>query len=179
MTANIIHCQPHFVAFSLYQVNSMKQKLWRILAIIVGLLAAALLITAIWARPIADHPFYDQFSRWPLVIAHQGGYGLWPSNTMYAYERAVDMGVDMLEMDLHITADGALVLMHDGTVDRTTNGSGEIEDMLMHVADTYDDDVRLTIDAVVGLLEPAIIVVMGLFVGFLVLAILLPILKMK
>ncbi len=57
--------------------------------------------------------------------------------------------------------------------------SGEIEDMLMHVADTYDDDVRLTIDAVVGLLEPAIIVVMGLFVGFLVLAILLPILKMS
>ncbi|HEY53999.1 MAG TPA: glycerophosphodiester phosphodiesterase [Caldilineae bacterium] len=109
----------------------MKQKLWRILAIIVGLLAAALLITAIWARPIADHPFYDQFSRWPLVIAHQGGYGLWPSNTMYAYERAVDMGVDMLEMDLHITADGALVLMHDGTVDRTTNGSGEIEDMTL------------------------------------------------
>jgi len=57
--------------------------------------------------------------------------------------------------------------------------SGEIEDMLMHVADTYDDDVRLTIDAAVGLLEPVIIVVMGLFVGFLVLAILLPILKMS
>ena len=57
--------------------------------------------------------------------------------------------------------------------------SGEIEDMLVHVADTYDDDVRLTVDAVVGLLEPAIIVVMGLFVGFLVLAILLPILKMS
>lgn len=57
--------------------------------------------------------------------------------------------------------------------------SGEIEDMLVHVADTYDDDVRLTIDAAVGLLEPVIIVVMGLFVGFLVLAILLPILKMS
>jgi general secretion pathway protein F len=57
--------------------------------------------------------------------------------------------------------------------------SGEIEAMLIQVADTYDDDVRLTIDALVGLLEPAIIIVMGIFVGILVLAILLPILKMS
>jgi general secretion pathway protein F len=57
--------------------------------------------------------------------------------------------------------------------------SGEIEQMLIRVADTYDEDVRLTIDALVGLLEPVIIVVMGIFVGFLVLAILLPILRMS
>jgi general secretion pathway protein F len=57
--------------------------------------------------------------------------------------------------------------------------SGAIEDMLIKVADTYDDDVRLTIAAAVGLLEPAIIIVMGIFVGFLVLAILLPILNMS
>jgi general secretion pathway protein F len=57
--------------------------------------------------------------------------------------------------------------------------SGEIEDMLVRVADTYDDDVRLTIDAAVGLLEPLIIIIMGIFVGFLVLAILLPILNMS
>ncbi|MFP4501470.1 MAG: type II secretion system inner membrane protein GspF [Candidatus Hydrogenedentota bacterium] len=57
--------------------------------------------------------------------------------------------------------------------------SGEIEDMLVRVADTYDEDVRLTIDALVGLLEPAIIILMGIFVGFLVLAILLPILNMS
>ncbi|MBI3119174.1 MAG: type II secretion system inner membrane protein GspF [Candidatus Hydrogenedentes bacterium] len=56
--------------------------------------------------------------------------------------------------------------------------SGEIENMLVKVADTYDEDVRLTIDAVVGLMEPIIIIVMGIFVGFLVLAILLPILTM-
>ncbi len=57
--------------------------------------------------------------------------------------------------------------------------SGEIEDMMVKVADTYDDDVRLTIDAAVGLIEPLIIIVMGVFVGFLVLAILLPILNMS
>jgi type II secretory pathway component PulF len=51
--------------------------------------------------------------------------------------------------------------------------------MLVRVADTYDEDVRLTIDALVGLLEPVIIILMGIFVGFLVLAILLPILNMS
>lgn len=57
--------------------------------------------------------------------------------------------------------------------------SGEIESMLIKVADTYDDDVRLTIEAIVGLLEPIIIIIMGIFVGLLVLAILLPILNMS
>lgn len=57
--------------------------------------------------------------------------------------------------------------------------SGEIEDMLIKVAETYDDDVRLTIEAVVGLMEPIIIIVMGIFVGFIVLSILLPILNMS
>jgi len=57
--------------------------------------------------------------------------------------------------------------------------SGEIEDMLIKVADTYDDDVRLTIEAIVGLIEPVIIIVMGVFVGFLVISILLPILNMS
>ena len=55
--------------------------------------------------------------------------------------------------------------------------SGELEDMLIRVADTYEDDVTLTVDAAVGLIEPLIIVVMGLVVGFLVVSILLPILQ--
>ncbi len=57
--------------------------------------------------------------------------------------------------------------------------SGEMESMLIKVADTYEDDVSMTIDALVSLIEPVIIIVMGLFVGFLVLAILLPILNMS
>lgn len=57
--------------------------------------------------------------------------------------------------------------------------SGELESMLIKVADTYDEDVQVTVDALVSLLEPIIIVVMGLFVGFLVLSILLPILNMS
>lgn len=57
--------------------------------------------------------------------------------------------------------------------------SGELEQMLIRVADTYEEDVQATVDAIVGLIEPVIIVVMGVFVGFLVLAILLPILNMS
>lgn len=57
--------------------------------------------------------------------------------------------------------------------------SGEIENMLVRVAETYDEDVRLTIEALVSLVEPMIIIVMGIFVGFIVLAILLPILQMS
>ncbi|HOT50791.1 MAG TPA: type II secretion system F family protein, partial [Candidatus Hydrogenedentes bacterium] len=57
--------------------------------------------------------------------------------------------------------------------------SGEMEGMLLKVADTYDEDVRLAMDAMVSLMEPVIIVIMGLFVGFLVFSILLPILNMS
>ena len=58
-----------------------------------------------------------------LNIAHQGGEDEVPSNTMYAYERALRLGADMLEVDIHTTADGELVVLHDATVDRTTNGT--------------------------------------------------------
>ena len=57
--------------------------------------------------------------------------------------------------------------------------SGELEGMLKQTADTYDDDVSVTIDALVSLLEPVIIIVMGLFVGLLVMSILMPILDMS
>ena len=67
----------------------------------------------------------------PMVIAHQGGDGLRPSNTLLAFQHAADLGVDVLEMDVHRTRDGALVLMHDATVDRTTDGSGALADMTL------------------------------------------------
>jgi glycerophosphoryl diester phosphodiesterase len=65
------------------------------------------------------------------VIAHQGGDGIWPGNTMFAFERAVEIGADVLEMDAHITKDNEIVLMHDETVDDTTDGAGLIEDLTL------------------------------------------------
>ncbi|MCP4142690.1 MAG: glycerophosphodiester phosphodiesterase [Chloroflexi bacterium] len=83
------------------------------------------------SRPAPEHPFYAQFEEYPLVIAHQGGDHVWPGETLYAFENSVALGVDILEMDAHITADGILVLLHDESVDRTTNDSGLVEEMTL------------------------------------------------
>jgi glycerophosphoryl diester phosphodiesterase len=64
-----------------------------------------------------------------LNITHQGGEDEAPSATMYALERSLRLGGDMLEVDVHTSADGDLMVIHDGTVDRTTNGSGSIYEM--------------------------------------------------
>ena len=60
------------------------------------------------------------------VIAHRGGSHLRPENTMSAFSNAVAMGVHALEMDVHATSDGRLVVLHDPSVDRTTDGTGEV-----------------------------------------------------
>jgi len=84
------------------------------------------------------HPFFGQGLVRPLVLAHRGGAGLWPENTLYAFERAAAMGVDVLETDMHSTGDGALVLVHDPTVDRTTNGSGRVNHLTLNQLKALD-----------------------------------------
>ena len=106
----------------------MKLKPWQI---IVVLIFFALLVLRLTSKPAPQHPYYSNKSNEPLVIAHQGGDGVWPGETLFAYQNAVDLDVDVLEMDIHITSDGILVLMHDETVDRTTEGTGEIESMTL------------------------------------------------
>src|SRR6476659_3856151 len=59
----------------------------------------------------------------PLVIAHRGHSIALPENTMAAYERAVELGTNMIEADVNITRDGRLVMIHDWTLERTTSGS--------------------------------------------------------
>ena len=71
----------------------------------------------------------------PLLIAHQGGAAEGPSSTMYAFASAVAHGADLLELDVHATADGRLVVLHDPTVDRCTDGSGEVDTLSL-------DDIR-------------------------------------
>jgi glycerophosphoryl diester phosphodiesterase len=62
----------------------------------------------------------------PLNIAHQGGEDEFPSNTMYAFRKALRAGADMLELDIGVTRDGKVVVMHDTTVNGKTNGHGTI-----------------------------------------------------
>lgn len=72
--------------------------------------------------------------QWPgiKVVAHRGGVGLdVPENTLPAIQKAIDIGAQLVEIDVRETKDGHLILMHDATVDRTTNGSGRVEDMTL------------------------------------------------
>jgi len=103
----------------------------RITLSVLGIILLALVLMAVFSNRAPENPYYSDDLPYPLVIAHQGGDGLWPGDTLYAFEHAVELGVDVLEMDLHITADGVLVINHDETVDRTTDGTGEIETMTL------------------------------------------------
>lgn len=64
-----------------------------------------------------------------LVIGHRGASGQAPENTLASFARAVDMGVDMVELDVHLTRDDSVMVMHDYNVSRTTDGKGDIESM--------------------------------------------------
>jgi glycerophosphoryl diester phosphodiesterase len=91
-----------------------------------------------------NHPFLKIAK--PLVIAHRGGQGLWPPNTLYAFKRAAKMGVDILELDIHTSADGVLVVRHDPTVDATTNGSGAIASFSLSEVKALDAGYRWSAD---------------------------------
>jgi glycerophosphoryl diester phosphodiesterase len=104
-------------------------KLRRALAIVIVLLGILFLLTIV--MPDAPESAYYSGIQRPLVIAHQGGDGIRPGDTMVAFEHAVQIGSDVLEMDAHITRDGKIVLMHDEKVDRTTDGTGLIENMTL------------------------------------------------
>jgi glycerophosphoryl diester phosphodiesterase len=64
-----------------------------------------------------------------VVTSHRGAGSLEPENTLRAIRRAIALGVDQIEIDVQLTKDGQLILMHDPTVDRTTNGSGKIAEL--------------------------------------------------
>jgi glycerophosphoryl diester phosphodiesterase len=64
----------------------------------------------------------------PLVVAHRGQSIAYPENTLVAYQQATALGATLIECDVNITRDGMLVMMHDPTLDRTTNGHGPVGD---------------------------------------------------
>ena len=66
-----------------------------------------------------------------MNIAHRGFSSQYPENTLLAFQKALNLGVPHMEFDLQITADNHLVIMHDRTVDRTTNGSGNVSDITL------------------------------------------------
>lgn len=74
----------------------------------------------------------------PMIIAHRGYSGVYPENTLLALREASKLNVDGIEVDARVTKDGIVVLMHDETVDRTTNGSGKVEELTLEQIKSLD-----------------------------------------
>lgn len=92
---------------------------------IVFCLLALLIITCVNAQtpalPAQKHKF--------TIVAHRGDHVEVPENTLAAYQKAIEHGIDYVEIDLRTTKDSVLVIMHDGTVDRMTDGKGKVKDL--------------------------------------------------
>ena len=82
----------------------------------------------------------------PRLFGHRGAAGVAPENTLVSFCRAWEAGVDVLELDVHATADGEVVVIHDATVDRTTDGSGEVRSLTMRDLERLDAGFRFSPD---------------------------------
>ncbi len=82
----------------------------------------------------------------PLVIAHRGASGTHPENTFPAIFRAIELGSDIVELDLRMTKDGHVVVIHDGSVDRTTDGHGLVAQLTLAQIKALDAGSAFTPD---------------------------------
>ncbi|MEO1483133.1 MAG: glycerophosphodiester phosphodiesterase [Myxococcota bacterium] len=111
-------------------------------AVLVVAYCAVALGSWLAATEMADHAYLSDGPATPWVIAHRGGARLWPENTLLAFQNAHEAGVDVLEFDVHLSADGELVVIHDATVDRTTEGSGAVADTTVEALQALDAGYR-------------------------------------
>lgn len=120
----------------------------RSLALLASSALAMAVVIAVWmvpgVEPLPPHPFWSGPT--PRAIAHRGGRGLWPENTLHAFRAAAALGVDVLEMDLRQTADAEIVVLHDDTVDRTTDGTGPVASLGLAALQRLDAGYRWTAD---------------------------------
>jgi glycerophosphoryl diester phosphodiesterase len=106
----------------------------KLLIVLFAALVAAPVAAPVQAR-VADNPWLE---RRVLHIAHQGGEIEAPTNTLFALKTAKEKGADVLEIDVHMSADGEIVVIHDATVDRTTNGTGRVDSMTVEELKALD-----------------------------------------
>jgi glycerophosphoryl diester phosphodiesterase len=80
-----------------------------------------------------------------LKIGHRGAKGYEPENTLVSFQKALDMQVDGIELDVHLSADGELIVIHDETIDRTTNGKGFVNALSLRELKTFRIDRKYEI----------------------------------
>ena len=73
-----------------------------------------------------------------LNFGHRGFSGNYPENTLLAFSKAIEAGCDGIELDVHLTKDGEVVVIHDETVDRTTDGTGFVADYTLKELKSFD-----------------------------------------
>jgi glycerophosphoryl diester phosphodiesterase len=82
----------------------------------------------------------------PRLFAHRGASGEAPENTLAAFQRAVEIGVSYAELDVHASCDGQVVVIHDGTLERTINGYGNVRDYTLSELQQFDAGYHFSLD---------------------------------
>ena len=111
-------------------MNSLKYQTRKIELAVITLLTLFLVSCQTQKTAPVDkilEKFHDAHSGYVMVAAHRAGHNGHPENSLSAIQHAIDIGVDVIELDVKVTLDSVVVLNHDGTIDRTTNGSGNPE----------------------------------------------------
>jgi glycerophosphoryl diester phosphodiesterase len=116
------------------------KKKWVLIAAIAG---SAMVLAATAVRKDGKRALRGD---WPVNLAHRGASARAPENTLEAFRLAVEAGAGGLELDVHVTRDGEVVVIHDATVDRTTDGSGAVAEMELEEIQRLDAGYRFSPD---------------------------------
>jgi glycerophosphoryl diester phosphodiesterase len=115
---------------------------------VLGALMGALgtLAATTWTGRKARHTKPPTPTGWPVAFAHRGGARVVPEDTVEGFREGLRYGDAVLELDIHATADGHIVVMHDPDVERTTNGRGPVSSMSLAEVQALDAGYRFTLD---------------------------------
>ena len=128
----------------------VAEKVWEVhlgggsllLGTLAGVVAGLYLGRRVGRNDVAPQP-----KDWPVNIAHRGGAEIAPENTIEGFREGLRVGAGVLELDVHTTADGHVVVIHDATVDRTTNSTGAVREMTLVEVKRLDAGYRFTRDS--------------------------------
>jgi glycerophosphoryl diester phosphodiesterase len=116
----------------------------RAVGILVGL-GVFFLLLSLWPASRAPVTFWHRGAPPVLVIAHGTGQGLGPQNTLEAALLSAEAGADVIELDVHLSVDGHLVVIHDPTIDATTNGTGAVKEMRLKEIQAFNAGVAFSV----------------------------------
>jgi glycerophosphoryl diester phosphodiesterase len=114
-------------------------------SLLIGALAGTLAGLYLGRRSVQEDLATDP-KNWPVNFAHRGGAGIAPENTLEAFREGLRVGAGVLELDVHTTVDGHVVVIHDDVVDRTTQGTGPVREMTLAEIERLDAGYKFTRD---------------------------------